>query len=90
MTALQTFTKALEKATGHEYVSAFTYNPLRMPAYKEFCFTLKQMDGELEERKIYKMNYRQRVTNDEEKAMATEFLTEQFIAYVLSEMLKSK
>lgn len=90
MTALQTFTRALEKATGHAYVSAFTYNPLRMPAYKEFCFTLKQMDGELEERKIYKMNYQQRVTTEEEKNATIDFLTEQFIAYVLNEILKSK
>ena len=89
-TALQTFTKALEKATGHSYVSAVTFMPLRMPAYKEFQFTLKQVDGEVAECKVYQMNYRQRVTNDEEKEMTTNYLTEQFIAFVLSELLKSK
>ena len=90
METLQIFTRALEKATGHAYVSAVTYKPLRMPAYKEFTFTIKQMDGEIAERKIYQMNYRQRVTTDEEKEMITSYLTEQFIAFVLSELLKSK
>lgn len=89
-TALQTFTKALEKATRHAYVSAVTFMPLRIPAYKEFQFTIKQVDGEVAERKVYQMNYRQRVTNDEEKEMTTNYLTEQFIAFVLSELLKSK
>lgn len=89
MSALQLFTRALEKATGHAYVAAMTFTPLRMPAYKEFNFILKQIDGEKAERALYKMDYRERVTSDEEKAAVTEFLTEKFIAHVLQEMLKT-
>ena len=89
MSALQLFTRALEKATGNAYVSAMTFTPLRMPAYKEFNFILKQMDGEESKRKVYKMDYRERVTSEEEKAAVTEFLTEKFIAHVLQEMLKT-
>jgi hypothetical protein len=90
MTALQLFTRALESATGHSYVSALTFTPLRVPAYKEFNFVLKQLDGEVAERKIYKLSYRERVTSEEEKEMVTEALTEKFIAYILQEMLKNR
>lgn len=71
-------------------MSALTFTPLRVPAYKEFNFVLKQLDGEVAERKIYKLSYRERVTSEEEKEMVTEALTEKFIAYILQEMLKNR
>ena len=89
MSALQVFTRALEKATGYSYVAAVTFTPLRMPAYKEFNFVLMQINGEEDKRKVFKANYRERVTSEEEKAATIEFLTEKFIAYVLQEMLKT-
>ena len=89
ITALQIFTKALETATGHSYVSSVTYTPLRMPAYKEFHFVLKQFDGKENERKVYQMSYRERVTNNEEKEYAMQVLTEKFISYVLQDIIKN-
>ena len=91
MTAvLQIFTEALEKATGHSYVSAITYLPLRMPAYKEVTFTLRRLDGDPSECLLYELRYRERITTDEEKEIVINNLTKEFIAYVLRNLLKSK
>lgn len=90
MPALQVFTRALEKATGHTYISAITFMPLRMPAYKEVHCTLKQVSGVEEIRKTYTMKYLRRITNDDEKATVLADVSEEFIAYIIGELLKSK
>lgn len=87
MTALQVFTQALEKATNSVFVSSVTYSPMHLPAYKEFHLTLREVSGE---GRIYKMDYKGRATTKQEREQLTEQLTEDFIAYVLVELLKNK
>lgn len=86
MNALQIFTQALEKVTDSTFVSAVTYTPLHLPAYKEFHFTLREVSGE---GRIYKMSYKGRATTKQEREELIENLTEEFIAYVLVELLKN-
>lgn len=84
MDTLQLFTKALEEATGQSFISAVTYQPLLLPAYKEFTFILRKLDGSI----VYEEKYKEKVTNDNEKAAALEKCTEKFITVVLKDLMK--
>lgn len=86
MTALQLFTQALEKATGSTFVSAVTYTPLRIPSYKEYHLILREIGGE---GRVFKMSHKVQVFN-QSKEEIVDALVEDFIAYVLAELLKNK
>lgn len=88
--SLQTFTQALERATGNAFVSAVTLKPMRMPAYKQYTFTLKQIDGEDFEKHSITRSYCEHVVYEEEKDAILEKLTEKFISEVLRKMLIPK
>ena len=88
--ALQIFTRAIEVATGNSYVSAVTIQPLHMPAYKMYTFTLKQLDGEACDSHSITHSYCEHVVSPEEKEKVIEKLTEKFIADVLRELLNQK
>lgn len=84
MNALQIFTDALELATGKVYVSGVIHIPLRMPAYKEFTFTLQDLKKKEEP---IRMTFRRKATNREEMDQVLEELTREFIAHVLTRLL---
>lgn len=86
MEALDIFAKALEAATGQEYVTNIVYQPLLLPAYKEFTFTLRTLRKDV----VYEGKYTERVTNESEKQEALRKCAEKFIAYVLKTVLNKE